>query len=96
MTKEKKKILTNNVTCYLSMLGTLSMCLDSSTPLLRARKPVGLLPIQSFSSFFKELDVEVKHVGSLPMHMCTLGCEKKLITKISILAIRALKKENAT
>ena len=45
---------------------------------------------------FKELDVEVKHIGLVPMHMCTLGCEKKLISKTSIIAIRALEKKPVT
>ena len=42
---------------------------------------------------FKELDVEVTNVGSVPMHMCALGCEKILISKTSMIANRALKEE---
>ena len=30
---------------------------------------------------FKELDFEVKTIGSVTMHMCALGCEEKLISK---------------
>ena len=42
-----------------------------------------------------ELDVEVRNFGSVPMHMCALGCEKKLISKTSMIANRALKEESA-
>ena len=97
MTKEKKKILTNNAKRYLIILvispqympGLIKDIAEGKEACRSSSFPVIL-------KLFKEHDVEVKHIGLVPIHMCTLGCEKKLISKTSIIAIRALKKKHVT
>ena len=96
VTKEEKKNLRKDATDYLSMIGISPQYVPGLTKDIaegeEACKSSSYPPILKL---FKELDVEVRNFGSVPMHMCALGCEKKLISKTSMIANRALKEENA-
>ena len=96
VTKDEKKNLTKNTTSYLSMFGISPQYVPGLIKdIAEGEEACRFLSYPAILKLFKELDVEVKTIGSVPMHMCALGCEKKLISKTSITSNRALKEEHA-